>query len=348
MQAAPIDVSGLAGHAVTRAVQRWCAAPYAPAGAPLVVACSGGADSLALAGAVLAARPDRALSAAVVDHALQPGSAAVADQVSDRLSRMGFGRVDVLTVDASGPGGVEAAARAARYAALRALARSIDPRAAVLLAHTADDQAESVLLGLARGSGPRSIAGMCPWRNPWGRPFLDIRRAETENACAAIGLDPWRDPHNENPAFTRVRLRREVLPLMDDALGGGVIPALARTAELMRDDLAALDEIAERALSENCGSDGDLDCPGLAGWPSAVRRRALRTWAAQQQGITTLTFRNLVSLENIVIRGRTGQSVRLPGAIDAVRRRTVLALRPATPDAHPDQAGWQAVRHEHR
>src|SRR5699024_6712862 len=150
--------------------------------------------------------------------------------------------------------------------------------------------------------GPRSIAGMRPWRAPWGRPLLGVRRAETEAACAAAGLAPWHDPHNADPAFTRVRLRREVLPLLDEVLGGGTVPALARTAELMADDLAALDELAEHALAQAAlpadpAADpagdpvlpaGALSGAALAGWPAAVRRRALRTWLARGVGVTSL------------------------------------------------------------
>lgn len=307
-----------------------------PHSLPVVVACSGGADSLALAGAVRLVCPDRPLSAAIVDHGLQPGSDVVASAVAKRLRDMGFPQVDVLTVTVTGSGGMEAAARSARYAALAKHADAIDPGAAVLLAHTADDQAETVLLGLARGSGPRSVAGMRPWRGRWGRPLLDIRRSDTESACAVMGLDPWRDPHNENAAFTRVRLRREVLPLMDAVLGGGVIPALARTAALMADDLAALDELAERALAEvadgGSGDEpGDLACAPLAAWPGAIRRRVLRTWTARERDITTLTFGHLTALEDIVMGGRSGQSVRLPGAYDAVRIDGRLRLKAVTP-----------------
>lgn len=338
----PIDLSGLAGHAVTRAVQLWCDRGYLPATTPLVVACSGGADSLALAGAARVVCGDRPLSAAVVDHGLQQGSDAVARGVSDRLRDMGFRRVDVLTVDVDGRGGMEAAARSARYAALSACADAIDRRTAVLLAHTADDQAETVLLGLARGSGPRSVAGMRPWRGRWGRPLLGVRRGDTENACAVIGVDPWQDPHNRNPAFTRVRLRREVLPLMDSVLGGGVIPALARTAELMADDLAALDALADRALAEASPAGGDLDIARLAQWPSAIRRRVLRAWAARDCDIRALTYRHLLALEDIVMGGRSGQAVRLPGAVDAVRLRDRLRLRGATPDDDRHGPGWQS------
>ena len=191
------------------------------------------------------------LVGATVDHGLQAGSA---ERARPPLTAPGLGyqRTEVLTVTVGGPGGPEAAARRARYGALRQLAEQVgtpDRPCAVLLAHTADDQAETVLLGLARGSGPRSIAGMRPWRPPWGRPLLGRDRGRPpRRPVATAGLPPWQDPHNADPAFTRVRLRREVLPLLEDVLGGGVRDALGRTADLMAHDLQALDEMAAAVL----------------------------------------------------------------------------------------------------
>ena len=334
---------------VLAAVRSFLAAGHVPDGAPLVVACSGGADSLALAAAVRSVAGERQAVLATVDHGLQPGSAEVARSVAEVARAIGYPRIEVLPVRVTGPGGTEAAARDARYTALRELAFSLGPEAAVLLAHTADDQAETVLLGLARGSGPRSVAGMRPWRAPWGRPLLAVRRADTEAACAAAGLVPWQDPHNADPSFTRVRLRREVLPLLEEVLGGGVAPALARTAELMASDLAALDAIAERALAaaertvpgddsgvgprpgsadRPTGVGPDLECSALAAWPDAVRRRALRAWIARWVGVTELTYRHLVRLDGLVTAGRSGSAVRLPGGIDVTRLGDRLVLGP--------------------
>ncbi len=356
---------------VAVAVRDWLAAAHVPPDAPLVVACSGGADSLALAAAVRSvtatrapgravpggavsggavfgdavpgdavsggavfgdavpgdAAPRRAVSAATVDHGLQPGSAAVARSVAELLRAVGYQRVDVLPVRVRGPGGLEAAARRARYAALAELAASIGPDAAVLLAHTADDQAETVLLGLSRGSGPRSIAGMRPWRPPWARPLLSVRRADTEEACAGAGLVPWRDPHNLDPAYTRVRLRREVLPLLGEVLGGDAAPALARTAKLMAADLAALDVVAERALTGALDSAGNLRLESLADQPLAIRTRMLRAWVRTRTQVTALTYQHLVRLADLVTAARPGSAVRLPGGTDVVRQSGVLTLR---------------------
>ena len=228
---------------------------------------------------------------AVVDHGLQDGSAERSAALVAGLTAQGVPAA-VHTVVVDGPGGVEAAARRARYAALRA-ARP-HPDSAVLLGHTLDDQAETVLLGLGRGSGARSLAGMTTWDPPWLRPLLGLRRADTAAACRAQGLPFWDDPHNADPRFTRVRLRHEVLPLLEEVLGGGVAEALARTAAQLRDDGEALDAAAhdllaracrnaedtvqERATRDDALDAGALDADVLGAAPPAVRRRALRAW----------------------------------------------------------------------
>lgn len=320
---------------VIRAVRRWLTEHVGPAD-PIVVACSGGADSLALAVGCLAVVADepREFLAATVDHGLQAGSAARAATTANLLSELGFPRVEVLPVTVSGPGGMEAAARRARYQALGDLARSVGRpvgRCAVLLAHTSDDQAETVLLGLARGSGPRSIAGMRPWRAPWGRPLLGVSRKETEALCGAKGLDPWRDPHNSDPAFTRVRLRKEVLPLLDEVLGGGVRHALARTASLMAQDLDALDSIAGTVRGQVEQADGSLDVAALAGQPAAVRSRVLRLWAAAG-GAGPLTFDHLSRMSAQLGAAKWPAQVRLPGGLDAIRQGNFLSLTTVRPD----------------
>ncbi len=207
----------------------------------MLVACSGGADSLALAAATAFERRDRGRPGSItVDHGLQPGSHEQAQAVAAIGYELGFDPVEVVTRAGHRHGGPEANARAARYAAIGATAEALD--AVVLLGHTLDDQAETVLLGLGRGSGPRSIAGMRPVDGRYRRPFLGVRRSTTQAACAALGFTPWHDPHNDDPSFQRVRLRREVLPLLEDVLQGGVAEALARTAALTRADLDALDD----------------------------------------------------------------------------------------------------------
>ena len=197
---------------VRSAVDAWCDARGIPAGATLVVAVSGGADSMALAIAAqfVASKRELRLVAAVIDHGLQP----------DAVVR----RVSVGTV-----GGPEAAAREVRYAELVAVATE-RAAVAVLTGHTRNDQAESVLLGLTRGSGPGSVRGMPAFDGVVGRPLLAVTRDTTVAACAAEGITPWEDPHNHDPAFTRVRIRNSVMPILEKDLGPGIVDSLARTA----------------------------------------------------------------------------------------------------------------------
>ncbi|PRC43964.1 tRNA lysidine(34) synthetase TilS, partial [Mycobacterium sp. ITM-2017-0098] len=233
------------------------------------VALSGGPDSLALTAAAASLRPTTAL---IVDHRLQVGSDKVAEAAREQALALGCVGAQVLCVDIGSGGGPEAAARTARYRALDEARRG----GPVLLAHTLDDQAETVLLGLGRGSGARSIAGMRPYAPPWYRPLLGVRRSVTHRACAEMGLTPWHDPHNADPRFTRVRLRTEVLPLLEDVLGGGVAEALSRTAAAVREDGDALDDTAAQILADLGG--GDLPIATLVPLPAAVRRRVIRGW----------------------------------------------------------------------
>jgi tRNA(Ile)-lysidine synthase len=281
------------------------------------VAVSGGPDSLALAAAAAYVAPGLGLRmhGLVVDHGLQPGSAEIAQRAADTLLELGLTTAKVLPVTVDGPGGVEAAARRARYTALRAALPA--PDALVLLGHTRDDQAETVLLGLGRGSGPRSIAGMRPLDPPWARPLLGVSRLTTVAACARLGLTPWTDPHNADPRFTRVRLRTEVLPLLEDVLSGGVADALARTAAQVREDNDALDALARAAL-RTAQADEGLDVTALTDVPTAVRRRALRCWLLAR-GVRELTDPQLRATDDLVGRWRGQGGVWLPGGL-VVRR----------------------------
>jgi tRNA(Ile)-lysidine synthase len=281
----------------------------------IAVAVSGGADSLALAAAAryVAPKLNLRVHGLIVDHGLQPGSAQVAATAADTLTGLGLSDVRVLPVVVDGPGGVEAAARRARYAALRAALPA--PDALVLLGHTLDDQAETVLLGLGRGSGPRSIAGMRPLDPPWARPLLGVTRATTVAACARLGITPWTDPHNADPRFTRVRLRTEVLPLLEDVLSGGVAEALARTAAQLREDTDALDVWAATVLERTGPEPAVADLVGL---PAAVRRRVLRGWLLSG-GVPELTDAHLRAADDLVGRWHGQGGVWLPGGL-VVRR----------------------------
>jgi tRNA(Ile)-lysidine synthase len=295
---------------------------------PVLVACSGGADSLALAAAVAFEAPRAGVpaGAVTVDHRLQPGSGERAAATAELLEKLGLAPVEILSVDVGSDGGPEAAARTARYAALERAAAAGGAR--VALGHTLDDQAETVLLGLGRGSGPRSVAGMVDRRGIWWRPLLGVRRTTTRAACAALGLPVWDDPWNADPAYTRVRLRAEVLPLMDDVLGGGVASALARTAAMLREDLDALDALAADDLRRLAAADGTLPVAELAARPAAVRRRVLRGWLLAA-GVPDLQAVHLDAVDALLTRWRGQGPVDLPGPVVAVRASGRLGLRPS-------------------
>ena len=293
-----------------RAAVAALAAVELPHGPSWCVALSGGADSLALTAAAAPLRPTTAL---IVDHGLQAGSATVADTARRQALELGCVDARVLTVRVGREGGPEAAARTARYRALDA-ARAGAP---VLLAHTLDDQAETVLLGLGRGSGPRSIAGMRAADPPWFRPLLTQRRADTRAACAELGVVPFEDPHNVDPRFTRVRLRTEVLPLLDEVLGGGVAEALARTAAALREDNDLLDTLADGQLAR-ASVGGELDLAPLSDLPAPLRRRVIRVWLLSG-GAANLSDRQIRAVDDLVISWRGQGGVAVGGAVPESR-----------------------------
>jgi tRNA(Ile)-lysidine synthase len=220
------------------------------------------------------------------------------------------------------------AARDARAAALRSAAA--ESGGTIALGHTLDDQAETVLLGLARGSGPRSVAGMVEHRPPFWRPLLGVRREATRAACAAQELPVWDDPWNLDPAYTRVRLRTEALPLLDDVLGGGVAPALARTAALLREDLDALDALATEELAALLGADGGLPAGPLAALPAALRRRVLRGWL-RSAGVPDLQAVHQAAVDALLVRWRGQGRVDLPGGAGVLRASGRLTVQRGSP-----------------
>jgi tRNA(Ile)-lysidine synthase len=297
-------------------------------GGPVFVACSGGADSLALAAALAfeAPRAGRPAGLITIDHGLQDGSEQQGRRVAALGYELGLDPVQLIRVDVGATGGPEAAARTARYAALDAVATASD--AVVLLGHTLDDQAETVLLGLGRGSGPRSIAGMRVVNGRYLRPLLGIRRATTAAACAALGLEPWHDPHNADPRYQRVRLRTELLPLLEDILQGGVAAALARTASMLQDDLDALDELA---AAHSAGGGGGLAITDVVAMPVAIRSRVLRAWAlAGGVEAGALTAHHLGALDALLTAWRGQGPIQLPGGYRAGRSSGTLWLHPAS------------------
>lgn len=312
-----------------------------PADALVVVACSGGADSLALAACLAAesrGRPGLRAGAVIVDHGLQDGSAEVAQRAAEQCRELGLAPVRVRrAVVGDGPG-PEAAARDARYAAI---AHAAPDAAAVLLGHTLDDQAETVLLRLARGAGARSLAGMAVSRGALRRPFLGLRRADTEAICAELGLAFWEDPTNSPPTGhddgwpLRSQVRRSVLPVLESVLGPGVPAALARSAEQLREDDDALHALALASLS--CARDEDasglaLRVAELADAATAVRRRVLRL-AALEAGAPagSLTRTHVLELDALVTAWHGQGPIDLPGRIRASRACGRLILQSHRP-----------------
>ncbi|MFV0319167.1 MAG: tRNA lysidine(34) synthetase TilS [Microbacterium sp.] len=289
-----------------------------PAGA-VVVALSGGADSLALAAATAfeaRTRGVRALSV-TVDHALQPGSADIAATAARQAAGLGLDPI-IVRVEVGSGGGPEAAAREARFRALAVAARDASA-AAILLGHTLDDLAETVLLGLARGSGTASLQGMASHSElrgiPLVRPLLGLRREAARAACAAQGLTPWHDPHNDDDRYTRVRVRRHVLPVLEAELGPGVAEALARTAEQLREDTDAFAEMIDETIEdvvEHAEAGISVSVAALAANPAALRHRIIRHVVASEFG-TSLSRAHTLEVARLVTDWSGQGPLDLPG-----------------------------------
>ncbi|MEW2461498.1 tRNA lysidine(34) synthetase TilS [Microbacterium sp. NPDC047426] len=291
-----------------------------PEGSSVIVALSGGADSLALAAATAFEAPKRGLrvAAVTVDHGLQDDSAAVAERAARTAADLGLDPL-VVRVEVSGDGGPEAAARDARYRVLRDAANDLRA-AAVLLGHTLDDQAETVLLGLARGSGAASLQGMAVERADddgvrWLRPLLGVRRATTRAFCAAAGLDAWDDPHNSDDRYSRVRVRDRVLPVLEAELGPGIAEALARTAEQLREDAEAFDEMIHETIEdivEHAEAGISVSVAALAANPAALRNRIIRLVVDSEFGVS-LTRTQTVEVARLVTDWSGQGPIDLPG-----------------------------------
>ncbi|MBC7724894.1 MAG: tRNA lysidine(34) synthetase TilS [Burkholderiaceae bacterium] len=306
-----------------------------PADSLVLVALSGGPDSLALAAAVAFEAPRSGLraGAVIIDHDLQPGSADVAQHASSAALQLGLHPVIVHRVVVGADGGPEAAARDARYAALSAVRAELGATH-VLLGHTLDDQAETVLLGLARGSGPASLSGMGVAAGPYLRPLLGIRRATTVQACFDAGLEPWNDPQNDDPAFTRVRVRSVVLPMLERELGPGIAEALARTGDLLREDADALDHFAEEMieeLAEHAEAGISLPVAALVANPAALRQRLIRAVVLGEFHLS-LSRAHTLEVARLVTDWHGQGPLDLPGVrVERRGRLIVFSAAPAAP-----------------
>ena len=335
----------LLGAGSIKATGRSRTASTADAADLLLVACSGGPDSLALAAiaAHFARRSDVRVGAIIVDHGLQEDSAAVAAQTAQTLTDLGLHPVTTEKVQApAGNMGPEMAARTARYTAFTKAVEATGARA-VLLGHTLDDQAETVLLGLSRGSGTRSLAGMPPVRVEGGvtylRPFLGLRRTDMLDICDAETLTPWTDPTNTDETLMRARIRHSVLPYLEEHLGGDVARSLARTASVAGPDAEYLDEQAQAAYEQALLPAGTavrgieredavlLDRAQVAALHPALRLRVLAT-ACKTAGGENPGFERLQALDSFTAGYAVAGPVQMPGHVSAYRRRKIV--HPAT------------------
>jgi tRNA(Ile)-lysidine synthase len=311
-----------------QAVRSWLA-EFAP-GENILIAVSGGADSLALAAALALESRELSLNfiPVVIDHGLQSGSEQVALTTATTLTKIGFEQIDIRKVVVDITDGLEASARRARYGAFDVALQEFGARS-IFLGHTLNDQAETVLLGLARGSGTRSLSGMASSSNDhkYLRPLLGITREITVESCEEQGIEFWSDPHNENEDFTRVRVRKNILPLLESDLGPGVIESLGRTARILREDADALDQLAaEYRLKEP-----DLIVDHLAALPRAIRVRVLRS-AIYEAGAPagSLTAGHVEPVEALITSWHGQGEVSLPGGVKVSRISGRLSLSSRT------------------
>jgi tRNA(Ile)-lysidine synthase len=295
------------------------------AGDLIIVAVSGGADSLALAFALSLEAPKFAiqLHAVTIDHQLQSGSGVQALKVVEQLNALAI-ETTIEKVSVEVTEGLEASARKARYAALDSMGTTLNA-AAIFLGHTLDDQAESVLLGLARGSGTRSLSGMAVRNGKYIRPLLSITREQTVSMCQEAGLLAWIDPHNSDLNFARVRVRLQAIPILEKTIGPGISDALARSAELLRQDADALDAWAEREISQIDLS--DLSCNYLADLPRAIRSRVIRA-AIYAAGAPSgsISAEHVGSIEALVTAWSGQGAAHLPGGVKVERFSGRLSL----------------------
>jgi tRNA(Ile)-lysidine synthase len=286
--------------------------------------CSGGADSMALALALSLEANGTKVIPIVVDHGLQVGSAEIASQTVSKLKEIGYTQIESAIAQVKITDGLEASARRARYQIFNQFIDTHQPKF-FLLAHTLNDQAESVLLGLARGSGARSLSGMALENNIYVRPLLKISRQTTVAACHEGGVEFWSDPHNDDLRFTRVRTRKNVLPNLEENLGPGITEALVRSADLLRDDADALDNFAREYFAQT--DPLNLSVSELERLPKAIRSRVLRL-AIYQAGAPSgsLSAEHINAAEALISDWHGQKELSLPGDVKLLRNSGRITL----------------------
>jgi tRNA(Ile)-lysidine synthase len=290
----------------------------------ILFGCSGGADSMALALALFLEADGTKVIPLVVDHGLQPGSAQITTQTISKLKEIGYTQIESAIAQVKITDGLEASARRARYQIFNQFIDTHQPKY-FLLAHTLNDQAESVLLGLARGSGARSLSGMALENNIYVRPLLKISRLTTEAACHEGGVEFWSDPHNEDLRFARVRTRKNVLPNLEENLGPGITEALVRSADLLRDDADALDSFAREYFAQT--DPLNLSVNELERLPRAIRTRVLRL-AIYQAGAPSgsLSAEHINGAEALISDWHGQKELSLPGDVKLLRNSGRITL----------------------
>jgi tRNA(Ile)-lysidine synthase len=265
-------------------------------------------------------------AAAVIDHGMQTGSAEVAAETARKLSGLGFKQVEIRKVEVGTDGGPEAAARTARYQALDEIAEVLGANG-ILLGHTLSDQAETVLLGLARGSGARSLNGMAAVAGNYLRPMLGISRETTEAFCVDSGIEIWQDPMNKDESYTRVRVRKNLLPMLEAELGPGIAEALARTADTLREDDDVLSELALAAykqVAQERATQIDIGVQGFKDLPLAIRHRVIALAGLVLQA-PMLARVHMLAIDELVDSWHGQKPLTLPG-IRVERTGETIAL----------------------
>jgi len=305
---------------IRKAVKPW----LSDSAQPVLFGCSGGADSMALAVALFMESSNTKVIPIVIDHGLQEGSAQITSQTIERLKQIGFTQVESARAQVTMTDGLEASARRARYQLFNQFIETYQPKY-FLLAHTLNDQAENVLLGLARGSGARSLSGMAVKNNIFVRPLLKISRELTTAACSEARIEIWSDPHNEDLRFTRVRVRKNLLPIIEDNLGPGITEALVRSADLLRDDADALDGFAVEYFNQ--ADPFNLDVKELERLPKAITTRVLRL-AIYKAGAPSgsLSAEHIAAAQALISDWHGQKEVSLPGNVKLLRNSGRITL----------------------
>jgi tRNA(Ile)-lysidine synthase len=312
-----------------RLAVRNCLTSNTKPGQKLLVAVSGGADSLALAAACEfeAKKLGLKIAAAVIDHSLQNNSDKVAAQTAKTLTSLGFEEVIVKKVSVGKAGGPEAAARTARYTALETLRQKTKSHF-IVLGHTSSDQAETVLLGLVRGSGSKSLSGMSEKTGLLLRPLLGIERATTEAFCKDSGIKYWSDPQNKDEKFLRVMIRKHVLPFLEKQLGGSVAASLVRTSDQLREDNTYLEAQTDKSFKKYAKVSGSVigfDAKALEKLPAAILNRVIKKALDSFGSESSRT--HVLAVSDLVLSWHGQKPLALPG-VRVVRKGNTISFEP--------------------